>query len=310
MEDRFIGYRGSQENEWSWEPDKVIGPGTSTRHGRRSVMFAAVAAIAVVAIVVAAVYLIAGTGGGNGGAVANANTPTRRPAVSVTAAPTTAPVTQAPTLSPSPSPSPVPATTQATPNFFLWNSVSGKWQSSDLQKDSSGFTEGDSVLFLYKLDGVHRGQTYEIVIDYFDCGLSPGQSFDHLGPMPSTGDAPQMMPPGPGRARPDAQVPVPDDPGVGHDGGPGSLLTVWGGTFPHSPAWEMTPAECAGDKRVKLQVTAQSSTIELEWAGHLAAAKDWPGEGAASAKTSFGMTVTARSLPGTRIQVLPGAVTR
>ncbi|HSP54263.1 MAG TPA: hypothetical protein VLS25_01635 [Dehalococcoidia bacterium] len=310
MEDRFIGYRGSQENEWSWEPDRITGPGVSARHGPRSVMFATVAAIAVAAIVVATAYLITGTGDGNDGAAANVNTPTRRPTVSVTAAPTNAPVTRAPSMSPSPSPSPVPATPQATPSFFLWNSASGKWQSSDLQKDSSGFTDGDSVLFLYKLDGVHPGQTYEIVIDYFDCGLSPGQSFDHLGPMPSTGDAPQMMPPGPGRARPDAQVPIPDDPSVGNDGGPGSLLTVWGGTFPHSPALEMTPAECAGDKRVKLQVTAQSSTIELEWAGHLAAAKDWLGEGAASAKSAFGMTVTARGFRDSRIQVLPGAVTR
>jgi len=166
------------------------------------------------------------------------------------------------------------------------------------------------VLFLYKLDGVHPGQTYEIVVDYFDCGLSPGQSFDHLGPMPSPGDAPQMMPPGPGRARPDAQVPIPDDPAVTNDGGPGSLLMVWGGTFPHSPALEVTPADCAGDKRVKLQVTAQSSTIELEWAGHLASAKDWPGAGAASAKSPFGMTAAAGGLPGARIEVAPGAVAK
>jgi hypothetical protein len=272
-------------------------------------MFAAVAAVAVVAIVAATAYLITGTGGGNDGAAANVNTPTRQPTVSVTAAPTNAPLTRAPTMSPSPSPPPVPATPQPEPGYFLWNSKSGKWQSNDVQKDSSDFKEGDSVLFLYKLDGVVPGQTYQIVIDYFDCGLSPGKSFDHLGPMPPTSDAPQMSPPGPGRARPDAQVPIPDDPGVPNDSGAGSLLTLWGGTFPHSPALDTTP-DCAGDKRVTLQVTARSGSIDLEWAGHLASAKEWPGEGAASAKTSFGMTVTARSLPGSRIQVAPGAVAK
>ncbi len=310
MEDRFIGYRGSQENEWSWEPDSITGPGASTRHRPRKVMFVAMAAAGVAAIAVAAAYLIAGSGGGNGGAVANPNTPTRRPTVSATGAPTTAPVATAPTPSPSPSPSPVPATPQPAPEFFVWNSRSGKWQAHDLQEGSSGFAEGDSVLFLYKLDGVVPRQTYEISIDYFDCGLSPGQSFDHLGPMPSTGDAPQLASPGPGRTRPDSQVPIPDDPGVANGGGPGSLLTLWGGTFPHSPALEMAPANCAGDKRVMLQVTAQASIIELEWAGHLASAKDWLGEGASSAKSPFGMTVRARGLLDSRIQVAPGAVAK
>jgi hypothetical protein len=166
------------------------------------------------------------------------------------------------------------------------------------------------VPFLYKLSGLKPGETYEIDIDYFDCGLSPGQSFDHLASTASAGDAPRLATRGPGRVRPDSQVPVPDDPGVANDGGTTAYLSVWGGTFQHAPELTATPATCAGDKKLTTRVRAQSTTLYVEWGGHVATAADWPGEGAASAKSPFGISAMLQGASEERLEMLVGAVSK
>jgi hypothetical protein len=62
LDDRFIGYRGSQENEWSWEPEKPNGPGTEGTRGARTIAFAVLTAFALVTSVLVGIYLVAGTG--------------------------------------------------------------------------------------------------------------------------------------------------------------------------------------------------------------------------------------------------------
>ncbi len=274
---------------------------------------AILSAFALVTVVVAAVYFIAGTGDDDGGPIVSVtSTPTRQPTASPTELPTAIPTTPAvtPTPSPSASPSPVPGTPQPGAGFFLWNEKTGKWQGDNLKKDSSGVSEGDVVLFLFKLSGVKPGESYQIDIDYFDCGLSPGQSFDHLAATTTAGDAPQLAAPAPGRVRPDSQVPAPDDPGVANDGGTTAYLSVWGGTFQHTPELTPTPATCAGDKKLSMRVRAQSTTLYVEWGGHVATAADWLGEGAASAKSPFGMSAMLQGAGEERLEVLVGAVSR
>ena len=315
MEDRFIGYRGSQENEWSWEPDQSTGPAGDGTRGVRNVLLAILSAFALVTVVLAAVYFIAGAGDdGSGPIVSVTSTPTRRPTASPTEPPTAIPTTPAatptPTPSPSASPSPVPGTPQPGAEFFLWNEKTGEWQGDDLKKGSSGVSEGDVVLFLFKLSGVNPGESYQIDIDYFDCGLSPGQSFDHLAATATAGDAPQLAAPGPGRVRPDSQVPVPDDPGVANDGGTAAYLSAWGGTFQHTPELTATPATCAGDKKLTMQVRALSTTLYVEWGGHVATAADWLGAGAASAKSPFGMSAMLQGAGEVRLEMLAGAVSK
>ena len=315
MDDRFIGYRGSQENEWSWEPEKPKGPGIEGTRGARTIAFAVLSAFALVTSVLVGIYLVAGTGDSDGGPIVSATTtPTKRPTASPTARPTVVPATPTATAKPTatlaPSPSPVPGTPRPAAEIFLWNAKTGKWQADDLNQSSSSLSEGDAALFLFKLSGVQPGETYEIAIDYFDCGLSPGQSFDHLASADAAGDAAQLAAPGPGRVRPDAQVPVPDDPGVANDSASTAYLALWGGTFPHAAELLATPATCADDKRLTVRVLARASTLYLEWGGHLASAADWVNQGAASATSPFGMSATIADIDEARIELLPGAVSR
>jgi hypothetical protein len=319
LDDRFIGYRGSQENEWSWEPEKPKGPGIEGTRGARTIAFAVLTAFALVTSVLVGIYLVAGTGDSGGGPIVSATTtPTKRPTASPTASPTVRPTvvpatpaataTAKPTATPAPSPSPVPGTPRPSAELFLWNAKTGKWQADDLKQSSSSLSEGDAVLFLFKLSGVKPGETYEITIDYFDCGLSPGKSFDHLAAADAGGGAAQLAAPGPGRVTPDAQVPVPDDPGVANDSASTAYLALWGGTFPHATKLVATPATCAGDKRLTVPVLARASTLYLEWGGHLASAADWVNQGAASATSPFGMSATMADIGEARIELLPGAV--
>jgi hypothetical protein len=268
-------------------------------------------AFALITVAVAAVYFVAGTGddGGGGPIAAVTSTPTRKPTVSPTEQPTSTPTLPAATPTSSPSPSPVPGTPRPGAEFFLWNDESKQWQDDDLEKDSSSAGEGDILLFLFKLNDVKPGETYQIEIDYFDCGLSPGRSFDYLAAA-SSGDTPQLATPGPGRVRPDSQVPVPDDPGVGNDGGSPAYLSAWGGTFQRAPELSPVSATCTGDKKLSVSVLAQSSTLYVEWGGHLASVTDWLGEGAASAKLPFGMSAMLQGASAERIEVLVGAVSK
>ena len=164
------------------------------------------------------------------------------------------------------------------------------------------------MLFLYKLSGLKPGATYDIDIDYFDCGLSPGQSFDYLASTASAGDAPNLAVRGPGRVRPDSQVPVPDDPGVGNDGGAAAYLSVWGATFQHAPERSSIPETCDGDTKLSVRFLAQSNTVHVEWGGHLASVTEWPGQGAASANSPFGMSATLQGTGEERLELLVGAV--
>jgi len=283
-------------------------------------VLSAVAGIVIIAA--AAVYAIQTSGGdGDGSVSAVTSTPTSRATPSPTKGvtptsvpPTAVPPTSAPTATPKPtpaptsSPTPAPGTPRPSTEFFLWNSKSGEWQANGLTKETSAYSEGDVVPFLLKVSGVKAGQTYDVTLDAFDCGLSPGRSFDYLTSAAAGGDAPLLAAPAPGRARPDAQAPVPDDPAVAKDGGPLAYLALWGGTFQTAPSWEQTPGSCAGDQKLTVRVRAQAGTLYLAWGGHLASQADWPGGGASSAKTSFGLSVSVDGLGDMRLEVPASAV--
>ncbi|HET8943773.1 MAG TPA: hypothetical protein VFO59_03250, partial [Dehalococcoidia bacterium] len=108
------------------------------------------------------------------------------------------------------------------------------------------------------------------------------------------------------RERPDSQVPLPD--AVQAAGGT-AYVSAWGGTFQQAP--EVSPtSSCTGDQRVDLRVLAGSSTVYIEWGGHLASAADWPENGAASARAPFGMSAVLQGTLAIRLQVLPNTISR
>ena len=298
MDDRFIGYRGSQENEWSWEAERATRPTRNRARGGRKLALSALAAFALGAVMGGAFYLLAGGGDtDDGAAVIATSTPTIRPTALSNAQPTAA-------FTNTPDPSAVPQSPDQATALFAWNARAGKWQQDSLIPGKTDYAEGDTVPFLFRLWNVSPGQVYEVAIDYFDCGLSPERSFDYLS---SPGDsAPRLVAPGPGRERPDSQVPLPD--AVQAAGGT-AYVSAWGGTFQQAP--EVSPtSSCTGDQRVNLRVLAGSSTVYIEWGGHLASAADWPENGAASARAPFGMSAVLQGTLAIRLQVLPNTISR
>ncbi|HET9476935.1 MAG TPA: hypothetical protein VFP63_05565 [Dehalococcoidia bacterium] len=295
MDDRFIGYRGSQENEWSWEAEGAGGPSRNRIRGTRNPALAVLSAFALGVVVAGVVYLIAGGGGADDGpAVFATATPTIRPTALSNVQPTNTPGASA-----------VPEPPAQDTALFAWNAREGKWQQDSLIPGKTDYTEGDTVPFLFRLWNVNPGQVYDVAVDYFDCGLSPARSFDYLGSVGDT--APRLAAPGPGRDRPDSQVPLPA--AVQAPGGT-AYVSVWGGTFQQAPEMSPIAETCTGDQRILLRVLAGSSAIYIEWGAHLASVADWPEDGAASARAPFGMTAALDGTSARRLQVLPNTISR
>lgn len=297
MDDRFIGYRGSQENEWSWEAEKAAGRTRNRIRGGHKLALSALAAFALGAVMGGALYLASGGDSNDGAAVIATASPIRPTALS-NSQPTAPPAN-------TPGPSAVPEPPAQETALFAWNAREEKWQQDSLIPGRTDYAEGDTVPFLFRLWNVSPGQVYEISIDYFDCGLSPARSFDYLSSPRDS--APRLVPPGPGRERPDSQVPLPA--AVQAAGGT-AYVSAWGGTFQQAPDVLPVTSTCEGDQRLTFRVLAGSSAVYIEWGGHLASAADWPEDGAASARAPFGMSAMLEGTLALRLQVLPNAISR
>lgn len=266
--------------------------------GGHKLALSALVAFALGAVMGVSMYLASGGDSNDGAAVIATATPTIRPTALSNSQPTAAP-----TNTPGPSAVPEPPAQQTA--LFAWNAREEKWQQDSLIPVRTDYAEGDTVPFLFRIWNVSPGQVYEVAIDYFDCGLSPERSFDYLSSPRDS--APRLVPPGPGRERPDSQVPLPA--AVQAAGGT-AYVSAWGGTFQQAPEVSPTGETCTGDQRVLLHVLAGSSAIYIEWGAHLASVVDWPEDGAASARAPFGMTAGLEGTPARRLQVVPNTISR
>ena len=313
MDDRFIGYRGSQENEWSWQPDQPPNAAGETHRGRRTLalaLFSAFALAASVAGVILFLTQVLDSGGGNDCVVLTVTATAKpSPIASPTGTPTSTPAgTPTPSQTAIPTNTPLPSTPYPALALFAWSDRSNKWQTGDLSNDTSGYANGNAIPFLVELNGVNPGQTYDAVIRYVDCDDQPSTGFDYMTAASDAGTEPLLAAPGPGRARPDAQVPFPDDPAVPGDAGPEMFLALWGGTFGRAPAFTPSLSGCDGARLLTVSVLARSTTLQIDWGGHLASPSDWPGKGAASAREPYGVSVAVTGVGEMSIGVKPEAV--
>jgi uncharacterized cupin superfamily protein len=184
--------------------------------------------------------------------------PTREPttsAISVTPAPTR---TQRPTATATQAPSPTAPTSAVA--LALWSETAGQWRPDSLAAADNGYSPGDSVPFMATW-ATTPGETHTVEIAYQCDG-----AVDFLG---AVGD-PAALPAGPGSARPDGAVPLPDIPGFSGDDGHVGLLLAFGGTFTLLPATPRANGDCDGSRSVTVPVRATGDTIALVGAAHLA----------------------------------------
>lgn len=280
MGGRLIGHRGRQEDEWTWREKGRPGPG---RPVTRLVAAAAVVGLAV--IISVALFLVLREDGGGGAA----------PAPQATA---TQPPREKPPVRPG----------RLHMRLAVWDGRG--WRSGDLDGGPL-YREGETIPFMLRLDGAAEGETYELVLRY-GCRAGEAAGFDFLtGYELEVGDAPALTAPGPGRARPDAAIPVPDDPAIPFDDGEGGLFRLWGASFQEVPLGPVPRMACQDEKLVVLLVRAHQERVFLLWGAHLAAAADW-GEGSGAAGQEEPLTMRAQvpeaSPVGRVIRILPGAV--
>lgn len=267
----MLGHRGPQEDGWRWtEPPRHIRPG-----GGWPLRWALPAA-ALLAVLLALLFALRPD---------NGESP--------------------PEAVPTPAPAAGPRARLA-----VWSDRLGEWRFGDLGREGSSYREGQAVPFLLRIQGTQPGETYRLALRY-RCRGGGAAGFDFLTAYEGEGGtAPALAPGGPGRARPDSAIPMPDDPSIELDGG-GRLFSLWGGTFQEGPRGPEPEGPCRDEKRIVLEVRAVGESLVLLWGAHLASAADW-GEGAASADVPLSMAVEVEGARDgvAEVALLPGAVGR
>jgi hypothetical protein len=210
-------------------------------------------------------------------------------------------ITTSPRATPSPSPN---ATSATTIRLFGWSRDRNQWVT--VLGSGAGYREGETIQFLVRLDGVSPGQSYELSLQY-DCSINGVAAIDYLtAPAESEAEA-VLASPGPGRIRPDSTVPVPNDPYTIVD--PGEVrFQLWGGLFLESPEGPLPFAPCNGEKEILVAVTAATDTLWLSAGGHLAAARDWGGQGAAGAAPPLTIITSLSDGVEAKLTVEQGAI--
>ncbi len=300
MKKRYVGRRGTHSTDWVWEEPTVPQPRRARLPGPWLLALLAAALVALAAGI-AAIAIIR-TGGGPEGYPAVTPTPAATGAPTLRPSPQPTPpvtpsgtITSSPTASPSPAASPTApppsptASPAAAPSGILlaWSKASRAWDASGTA--GHGYREGEAVPLLLIVRGTKPSQQYAVHL-YYDCSSGGANAIDFLTGVPEaaleeiTGAAG-----GPGRARPDAAIPLPDDAAVTFDDArPDASLRLWGGTFASAPQPPSPPGQCAQGKTVNVAIVARQETVYLLWGAHLASAKDWgEGKGASSATAPF-----------------------
>ncbi len=213
------------------------------------------------------------------------------PTPAMTATPAPSPL---PTPSGTPGPSATPTVAPAGLRFSLgfW-AKSGAWVFNGSAGVGSGYSEGESMPYLLRIDEARPGDVYGIRLRY-DCRSGPAAAFDYLtGYDRNAGSAPALAAGGPSRLPPDMAAVLPGDSSTALDDAAREgerLLFLWGATFEIAPVGQLLQAPCAGDKVVQLAVRARAKTVFLLWGAHLASAADWgAGQGAADGDRLFSM---------------------
>jgi hypothetical protein len=291
MDGRFVGRRGEEENEWSWD-DR---PGRRGRAGRANLRLriALLAAILLLAGGVAGAFFALSSETGDEGPAAPgfSGSPSPRP--------TTPPATS--TASPSPLASPTPAL-----SLSWWDRAEGRWRTDSIS-GASGYREGEAIPFLMRLEGALVNAEYALTIAYSGCGDTPGAAFDFLTDAAAADDGAFLAAAGPGPGPPDATLGVPDDPTTAADEmASGGLLRLWGATFGEAPQGPLT--DCSGGRSIRVKVLARSGAVIMMWGSHLASRADWPGAGAAGRTTPFYESVQAPPAGEAVVQAPPGAI--
>ncbi len=286
MPDDFVGRRGARDYEWDWQSG--AGQGRSPRGRRSRARLILILGLAVLSVLLAAgVFLLARDGSDDGHVKLFNVTPT-------------AGLTSATSL---------PAPSQASFLFAAWNARSNKWQSTDLNADNSSYSEGQEIPFLVRIDGAARDSNYDVILDYYDCSVPPAMAFDYLTSAESAGELPLLAAPAPGRVRPDSAISIPRDPGVTLKRPPeAASFSLWGGSFYDAPSWVSRSSLCPDGRRMSLKLRAQGPVVFLAWSAHIASSADWPGQGAARATATYGISVELPSLGRRVFTVMPGAV--
>lgn len=316
MDGQFVGHRSASDNDWSWDAAPPPGgrPGSGTGgFSRRTLLFAALAMFALAAVF----WTLALVVDRGGGTVASSPTPSPHESPSPSPAPAGSPTptrtpTLRPTASPGPTPSPAPSAS-ATPatlplRLAAWLPGEERWAEGGLaQPTGKEFSEGGAMTSLVRIDGTHPGDSYQIEIMY-DCATEKSAAFDFLTSVEPEASA--LTAPGPGRAIPDAAIPVPDDPDITFDdAATGRTFRLWGGSFEAAPTGPLSETPCrpgqSNAKRLVLTVTARQETLFVMFGAHLASASDWgAGKGASNAGAKLG--VSARVAGGDWLtQALP-----
>ncbi len=293
MGNRISGHRGSQGDEWSWEPGEPENGGREPGRGGRQwlilAMFFVAAAVAFIGLA-----LLLSSGGDDEGA-GDINPTRTAPAVS--------------TRSPRASPTARPATASPSNSFrfAMWSREEGAWRIEGLRARPA-YHEGEYVPFMVRIDDTKPGRVYEITLVY-QCKTTKTAAFDYLGGLSETDAGAVLVDPGPGR-RPDATLPMPDDSSLTFDDSAERLFRLWGGTFYQPPKGPVPTAPCDSKKQLSLTVLAQDETVFLVLGAHLASATDWGvGKGASALDTAVNLFASVNNSPFRVLTVPPGAVT-
>lgn len=206
-----------------------------------------------------------------------APTATPSPTATLSHSPTPSPTLSPPLLTPSPTSTPTPSTLR----LAVWSKAGSTWADS---LAAAAYEEGDNVPFLLMMGDLQPGETYRVIIRY-ECRANGAAAFDFLsGTAEESAGQMATAEGGPGRARPDATIPLPDDPTIRFDDArPDASLRLWGGSFVSAPR-SLSEGPCVSEKQFEVMILARQTIAYLMWAGHLASADDWgSGKGASSA---------------------------
>jgi hypothetical protein len=164
------------------------------------------------------------------------------------------------------------------------------------------------VPVLLRIENVIPGDTYDVRITY-DCVSGGSQAFDFLAGIASDDTKPLMTAPGPERVTPDSALLVPDDASIDIDYGPGSVFRAWGATF-SAVGGPIPQTPCTDRKAIDLSIIAQTDTVILAWAGHLASSADWGAANGAGDSTPFSVSVEIDGAIELELTLLPGSVSQ
>jgi hypothetical protein len=238
-------------------------------------------------------FLASGDGGESNGAAFNPS-PSETPLATVAGA------------SQSPEPSERAAAAPSTVQVFVWSRQQSRWL--DRLDHTDGYREGESVPLLVNLAGTLANMRYLITLRY-KCGAGERAAFDYIS-QPAEEDAASLLTaPGPGRTQADANIPIPDDPGIDFDDNVNGRFQFWAAAFHALPQGPSPSSECTNTKEFGIWFTAHAPSVSLVLAGHLATAADWgEGRGASSQDDPLFSEVSVEGAETDRLQIAPEAI--